>query len=269
MLRLRPWTDAAWGVIRRDATIFFTYRAQVASQVLSMLFQLTIFYFISRLLHAKTFGTSESYFAFVVVGLAITQSLVTTLGLSPVQMRQELVAGTMERFMVSSFGVRSGVVSMLLFPSLSALFTAGIMLGLAALIFGLPLAASAPLAVPFAVLGSVAFMPFALILVAVVIAFKQATAGTQFVVSGIAIVGGLYFPSSLLPTWLRWTSDVQPFTPAADLLRHLLVNSPLQESAGTDLLKVLGFGVVLFPISLGLVHQAILFSQRRGTIFEY
>ena len=266
---MRNWIDAAIGVVRRDAVIFLTYRAQVMTQVLGMLFQLTIFYFISKLLHSNRFGTPEAYFAFVVVGLAIVQALIITLGLTPAQVRQELVAGTMERFIVSAFGATNGIVSMMVFPIISALATGATMLALAALVFGLPLAITAPLALPVAVLGSISFIPFALALVAVVLMVKQATAGIQFVASGIAIVGGLMFPIALLPSWIRWASDVQPFTPAADLLRHLLVNSPLQHPAMIDLLKVVAFGVVLYPLALAFLVRAARFGQRRGTIFEY
>jgi ABC-2 type transport system permease protein len=266
---MTTWLDAAWAVLRRDAIVFMSYRTQVISQTLGMLFQLTIFYFISRLLQAKTFGSPDRYFAFVVVGLAIMQVLVTTLGLLPGQVRQELVAGTMERFLVSPFGAINGIAAMLVFPAISALVTATILLGLATAIFGLPLAPTAPLAVPVAVLGAVAFMPFALIFVAAVVAVKQATSGTQFATSAIAIVGGLYFPIVLLPAWVRWTSEVQPFTPAADLLRHLLVDAPVQYSVAIDLLKLFGFAVALLPLAFFLLRRAVIRGQRRGTIIEY
>lgn len=266
-MRLR--LDAFWGVVRRDATVFTSYRSQAITQVVGMLFNLTIFYFISQLLHSKAFATSEAYFAYVVVGLVIMQVLITTLGLTPTQVRQELVAGTMERFLVSPFGPDYGVVAMMLFPIASSFVSGAIMLLIAATVFGLPLAPTAPLAIPIAALGSLAFMPFALALVAVVIAFKQATVGTQFVVSGIAIIGGLYFPAKLLPGWIKWTSEVQPFAPAGDLLRHTLVNQPLIASAGVDLLKLVAFTAVLFPLSMWLLRRAILYGQRRGTIIEY
>ncbi len=149
---MRLWADAAWGVIRRDAILFLSYRAQVVTQVVGMLFNLTIFYYISRLLQAKSFGTPDEYFAFVVVGLVIMEVLLFTLGLAPHTVRQELVAGTLERFLVSSFGVNSGVVAMLLFPIFTALVTGAIMLGLGAAVFGLPLVSTAPLAIPVAVL---------------------------------------------------------------------------------------------------------------------
>jgi len=266
---MTAWWDAAWGVIRRDAILFFSYRTQAISQTFSLLFSLALFYYIARLLHATTLGTSHDYFAFVVIGLVIMQSLITTVGVIPGAVRQELVAGTLERFLVSRFGALSGIVAMLLFPTLSAFATGLIMLVLATTIFGLHLAATAPLAIPVALLGSVAFAPVTLLLVATVVVVKQAAVGTQFVMAGISIIGGLYFPVSLLPDWLRWAAYAQPFTPAADAMRHLLVGSKPQYSMLMDLLRLVGFALVLFPLSLWTLRRAIAFAQRRGTIIEY
>jgi ABC-2 type transport system permease protein len=112
-------------------------------------------------------------------------------------------------------------------------------------------------------------MPFALFLVALVMAFKQAASASQFIVSGIAIVGGLYFPIALLPGWIRWTSEVQPFTPATDLLRHLLVDTPLVHPAGVELLKLVGFSLVLLPAGFALLRASIRYGQRTGTVAEY
>ena len=263
------WWDAAWGVVRRDAILFFSYRTQAASQILALMFSLTLFHFIATLLHVGTVGTAHDYFAFVVIGLVIMQSLITTLGTIPGVARQEAVAGTLERFLVSRFGALNGIVAMLLFPSISAMATGVIMLVLASTVFGLHVASTAPLAIPVALLGGVAFAPLTFLLVATVIVVKQAAVGSQFVIAGISIIGGLYFPISLLPGWIRWAADVQPFTPATDILRHLLVGSKAQYSVLLDLGRLAGFAVVLLPVSLWLLRCAIAYAQRRGTIIEY
>ena len=39
-------------------------------------------------------------------------------------------------------------------------------------------------------------------------------------------------------------SEVQPFTPATDLLRHLLVGTPLEHPAAIELLKLVLFALV-------------------------
>jgi ABC-2 type transport system permease protein len=266
---MRLWLEAMWGIMRRDAILFVSYRTQLVSQFLGPLFTIAVFYYISRLLTAKTFSSPGGYFGFVIVGLVIIQILTLSLGLMPGSVRQELISGTIERFMVSAHGPVNGILGTMLFPLCNA-FAAGIVtLALANLVFGLPLAATSFLAVPVALLGVIAFMPFALFLVALVMAFKQAASASQFIVSGIAIVGGLYFPVSLLPGWIRWVSDVQPFTPATDLLRHLLVGTALTYPAGVELLKLAGFSLVLLPAGLGLLGASIRYGQRTGTIAEY
>jgi ABC-2 type transport system permease protein len=82
-------------------------------------------------------------------------------------------------------------------------------------------------------------------------------------------VGGLYFPVSILPGWLQELSKAQPFTPGTDLLRHLLVGTPLASPAGASLLKLFAFMLVLLPVSVVALSSAIGIGQRRGTIIEY
>jgi ABC-2 type transport system permease protein len=263
------WWDAMWGIVRRDAILFVSYRTQVVSQFLGPLFTITLFYYISHILTAKTIHSPGGYFGFVIVGLVIVQILTISLGIMPVTVRQELVSGTIERFLVSAHGPVNGIIGTMVFPLINAMFTGALMLALATIVFGLPLAATAALAIPVSLLGMLAFMPFAFLLVALVLAFKQVSSATQFIIAGIAIVGGLYFPIAVLPGWIRWASEVQPFTPAADLLRHLLVDEPLAHNAAIDLLKLVGFIVLLLPAGFALLRVAIRYGQRTGTIAEY
>jgi ABC-2 type transport system permease protein len=266
---MRPWCEAMWGIMRRDAILFVSYRTQLVSQFVSPLFLIAIFYYISHLLAAKTFHSPGGYFGYVIVGLVIVEILTLSLGLMPGSVRQELVSGTIERFLVSAHGPVNGILGTMLFPLCNAIFSGILTLVMATLIFGLPLATTSFLAIPVALLGVIAFMPFALFLVAVVMAFKQVASVSQFIVSGIAIVGGLYFPIALLPGWISWASEVQPFTPATDLMRHLLVDTPLVHPAAVELLKLVGFSVVLLPAGFMLLRAAIRYGQRTGTIAEY
>jgi ABC-2 type transport system permease protein len=266
---MRLWWDAMWGIIRRDAILFLSYRTQLVAQFLGPLFSITLFYYISHLLTAKSIHSPGGYFGFVIVGLVIVQILTISLGVMPVTVRQELVSGTIERFLVSAHGPVNGILGTMLFPLINAIASGVLILGLAAVIFGLPLATTAILAIPVALLGTVAFMPFAFFLVALVMAFKQASSATQFVVAGVSIVGGLYFPIALLPGWIRWTSEVQPFTPATDLLRHLLVDTPLVHPAWVELLKLVAFVAILLPAGVMLLRASIRYGQRTGTIAEY
>jgi ABC-2 type transport system permease protein len=263
------WLDAMAGIVRRDAILFASYRTQFVSQVVSPVFAIAIFYYISHLLSVKSFHSPGGYFGYVIVGLVVVEILTLSLGLMPGIVRQELVSGTIERFLVSAHGPVNGILGTMLFPLLNSFASGFLTLVLAAVVFGLPLAATSLLAIPVALLGVIAFMPFALLLVALVMAFKQVASASQFIVSGIAIVGGLYFPVALLPGWIRWASDAQPFTPATDLMRHLLVGTPLTASAAVELLKLVAFSATLLPVGFLLLKSAIRYGQRSGTVAEY
>jgi ABC-2 type transport system permease protein len=126
-----------------------------------------------------------------------------------------------------------------------------------------------PLSVPAMALALLSFLPFGLLFAALTVSTKQGSVGTSWVIALISIVGGLYFPISLLPEWAQTASELQPFTPATELLRHLLVDSPLQTSAVSAVAKLVVFAALLLPASLFALHHAIRVGQRRGTIIEY
>jgi ABC-2 type transport system permease protein len=62
---------------------------------------------------------------------------------------------------------------------------------------------------------------------------------------------------------------VQPFTPALELLRHLIVGAPLADPAWVAIVKLVGFAGVLLPAAMLFLGLAIRTAQRRGTIIEY
>jgi ABC-type multidrug transport system permease subunit len=268
MTVVRLHLAAAAGLFRRDATVYFSYRWRLVTQYVGVLFSLAIFFYISRLVRVAAFPSPGSYFAYAAVGVIILQVLQSTLDV-PTTVRQELVAGTFERMAVSPFGPVASILSLFLFPLVSAVVTMLVTLALTALVFGLhPTWGRVPLAIPVAAVGALALGSVALLFVAMVVRFKQAP-GAAYVLAAISLVAGFYFPATLLPAWIRWASDVQPFTPAVDLLRHLLVGQTLHGSAWADVAKLVGFSAILLPLGVAALTVAIERSRRLGTLTEY
>lgn len=270
--RVEPWRylSAAVAVARRDAQIMFSYRFGVVSQLLGAVFSLSLFYYLSRLVRVRPFDSPDAYYAFAVAGLVILQMLNSTLHGPPGTLRGEMVAGTFERIALSPFGPVGGLASALLFPFLNALVIGIIMLAYASLAFGMPVRwETAGLAVPVGVLAALAYAPFGLLLMSVVMIVKQATAAATWIVAGISIIAGLYFPVSLLPDWIRWATKVQPFTPSVDLLRNVLVGTPLPDPVLVDLARIVGFIIVTVPLSGVVLRWALGVSRKRGTLTEY
>jgi ABC-2 type transport system permease protein len=265
---LPRYLEAILATARRDARIFFTYRLRFVSQALGSLFTLTVFFYVAKLARHDAVGHHASYYSFLVVGILATVVLQSALGLSTL-VRMELVAGNFERMLLAPFGPVAGVVSMSLFPVLYSIVMAATMFGLAAAVFGVAVnVAAIPLALLAALLGGAAFIGIAILFVAALVAFKS-SAGVTWAMAGLGLVGGVYFPVALFPGWVRWMSNVQPLTPAVNLLRHLLVATPSPQPVAEEFLKLAGFAGLLVPLSCVALRAAVQFGRRRGTIMEY
>lgn len=270
MSRLSANTAAGLELIRRDFAIFVSYRLSFVTPLFGAFFSVTLFHFISRLVHARSVGSSDAYFAYVVVGLVILGVLTSALAQPPNTVRQELVAGTFERLVLSPFGAAGSIVSMMGFPLLRAVIIGVVTLVFADAAFGLPLRfPEAVLAIPVGALAALAFAPFGVAASAGVVLFKRAEVVAAVVIAGVSLVAGVYFPVSLLPAWISWAAHVQPFTPAIELMRHLLVGTRLTTPAGIDLLKLAGFAAVLLPLATLTLNAALRIGRRRGTLIEY
>lgn len=264
------YADAAYAVLKRDVLVFRTYRLRLPGSVLRAFVGVALFYYVSRLVTVAPFYNPDAYFSFVVVGLVIMEFMLATLNALPARVRQELVAGTFERLVVSPFGPTSAVVSMSVFPLLMAFTTGVLTIAFATAVFGMPLRwETAVLGIPIAVVGCLSFVSVAVLATALVILFKEAQAGIGFLTTAISFLGGFVFPVALLPAWIQWTSEVQPFTPTVELLRNVLVGTPIDGSPWTGLAKIGVAAALLLPLSVWLLGLAIRQSQRRGTIIEY
>jgi ABC-2 type transport system permease protein len=260
---------AALAVLRRDALVFASYRLRPISQVLTIVFSLLLFEFIARLVRVPPFETPGAYFGFVVVGLLALNLVTSVLQGAQASLQREMAQGSLEPTAVSAFGPVGALCSLVAFPALLSIANGVVTVGAAAAFFELDVAwPSVFLAIPVALLASAAFAPLGFLIIAATLLFKQTAAATTWVLSGIAIVAGFYFPTSLLPSWVEWLSEVQPFTPAVDLLRHVVLDLPLGGSALDAVVRLVGFAVVLTPVAVVVLRAAVRRAQAVGSIVE-
>ena len=266
MRNVRP----AAAILKRDFLVATSYRVRFVTGLFSGFVNLLVFYYISRLVRLEDSMSPDQYFAFVAIGSLLYAVVTATLSAPYMMLRQELVAGTFERILLAPGGTIAGIVSLLLFPALYSLLTVIAMLGFATAVFGIDVQFSTlPLALPLAILAVLAFAPFGILLQAGVVLGKKAPPGADYLILGISLIAGFYFPVALLPDWIQWASDVQPFTPAVDVLRWALAGQALPVSAWVEVAKLVGFAAVTLPVSIVALAVVLRKSRRLGTILEY
>jgi ABC-2 type transport system permease protein len=266
---LRAEASAFAAIFERDLRVFLSYRLRAMTLLLAPATTVTVFYYVSRLTRIDGAG-SDAYFAYVVVGIAALDVLTSTVGIPPATLRQEMVAGTLERLVLSPFGAVRSMAALMLFPLAQALAVAAATIAFAAVVFGLDVAwPDVVLAPPAATLGGIAFAPIGILALAALLVAKQSLSAVGVVITALSIVAGVYFPVRLLPDWISWLSHVQPLTPALDLLRHLVTSAPTTMAPWAAVGRLVGFTAVLLPLSLYGLRAALGHSRRRGTIIEY
>jgi ABC-2 type transport system permease protein len=260
----------ALSMLTRDFLLASSYRTQFVSGLFGGFANIVTFYYISRLVRLGGSFSADDYFAYVVVGILIYTIIGATLTTPAQSLRQELVAGTFERLLLAPGSTIASLVGLLLYPVLYALMSATAMLIFAASVFHIELRwATVPAALPLALLAVLSFAPFGLLLVASVVIGKKAPPGTTYVIFGLGLISGLYFPVNLLPVWIRWMAQAQPFTPAVELLRWSLSGRPLSDPVWLDVGKLGGFVVVMVPVALAALVFVLRKSRSRGTILEF
>jgi ABC-type multidrug transport system permease subunit len=261
---------AGSAILSRDLRLFVSYRLRFLSQTAAILFSVVLFYYLSRLVRVgTTFPTPDSYFGYAIVGLITLQLLTATVASTPQALRQELLAGTFERLVVAPLGPVLSILAMTLFPALLAIVVGAMMVGAAGL-FGADIAwSTAPLAIPAALLCALAFLPLSLLVSGAVLVAKQAGSAATFLVTGLSLASGAFFPTGLLPGYVRWIAEVQPLTPALALLRRVLLGVQIGDAPGVAIAKLAGFGFVLLPTALFVLAVIVEVGRRQGTLTEY
>jgi len=86
------------------------------------------------------------------------------------------------------------------------------------------------------------------------------------ITGALALLGGVWFPVTLLPGAVRWVAQLLPFTWGVAALRDCLLSGHL------DVLRLTGLlvsGVVVLGAALWLFGASVAYAERRGSLGQY
>jgi ABC-2 type transport system permease protein len=101
---------------------------------------------------------------------------------------------------------------------------------------------------------------------ATVLVVKRGHSLAALAIFGMGLVGGAFFPVSVLPGWLEVIGHVVPTRFAFDGLRSALYTGG---GWGTDALVLTAFAVVLLPVALWFFSRALRWATRNGSLSQY
>jgi len=112
-------------------------------------------------------------------------------------------------------------------------------------------------------------MCIGVIVASLVLAFRFTGPVVQAVLVSSALLGGVYYPTRVIPSWIREISDFIPLTYGLRALRGVLLEeAPLSAVAG-DIGMLALFCVTLLAASSLAIMLSLDYSKRAGTLSQY
>lgn len=260
--------------VRRDFLVALSYRMSFFSDFVALAGQVLVFYFIGRLIDPQELprygGTQVTYLEFATIGIGV--AVFMEFGLQHVSraIRSEQLMGTLDSLLMTPSAWTTIQIGSVVFQLLYIPLRMGIFLGAMAVAFGLGFQSSG---VGPAIVLLLGFIPFVwglgVIAAAMVLTFRRGSGLVGLGSVSLALVSGLYFPTTVLPSWLADAAAGNPVAIATNGIREALV-------VGGDWSAIAGDVALLVPLSLtsllvgGFCFRAALRRERRlGTLGQY
>lgn len=258
----------------RDARQDISYRVSFFFQFFSIGVAVAVFYFASRLLGSVTLPFLQPYggnlFAFILIGIAFLGYF--DLGLSSFggNLRAAQAMGTLEAMLTSPTHVFLIITASSLWNYALTTIRVICYLVLGGLALGLDLGRANLLAAVFTLMLTIfAFSGIGIWAASFIMVLKRGEPVTWLFSSASTLLGGVYFPTTVLPPSLQLLSALFPITYALHAMRlALLQGAPLQ-ALWPDLIALAVFGVVLLPSSLIAFRFAVNWAKADGSLTHF
>jgi ABC-2 type transport system permease protein len=254
----------------QETSYKLNYALGLLGIVFSLLFLTLISDFIGPSVGARLEDYGGNYFAFVVLGIGLHSFLGAALNQLSQRIREAQIMGTFEAILATGAPVPAIIVCLPLhsFCRTSARVLAYLLLGV--LLFDMDVSWSRwPQALVLLVMTVAAFGCIGMLIASLTIAFKKTEPVGAMIGALSLFLGGVYYPLSVLPEWLRPVAYLFPITPALEGLRLALLGGggwieiwPHVAGLALFVALVLPLGVVVFGASLRN-------AMRNGSLTQY
>lgn len=260
-------------LIRASWLTALSYRVDTLFSFAGLIVAVVPLYFVSGALQPMMAGSIKAeapeYFGFLIVGIIAFTFMQTAVNALPGALGGEISTGSFEA-LISTPTPLIALLAGMVGQAFSMTTLRAILLMACATLFGAHVIwTSAAIAVFIVFLIVLSYLPFGIISAALILAFRTTGPFPGAILTLSALLGGVYYPTSAIPSWLNGVSVAVPLTYGLRALRRsVLDGAPLASSAG-DLAVLTGATVILAGISLFAFSWAMKYAKRAGTLAQY
>jgi ABC-2 type transport system permease protein len=271
---MRSLLFKAVAFVKRDFSIESGYQAAFIMGLIESIMLLVIFRFIGQLISARASASLSryggDYFAFALVGVAFARYFDLTLKMFSESIRTAQVTGCLEAMICS----QTGCITIVLMSSIYSLISGGVQLLMILLggvvLFGVDLTHINVFATILVLSLSIAiFMGFGVLSAAAIVWLKKGDPITWVLGGFGSILGGAYFPISVMPTWMQKLSFLIPVTYSLDALRMTILRGSSIAAVSKPIAILVVMSLILLPSSIAIFASVVRKARREGTLMQY
>jgi ABC-2 type transport system permease protein len=258
---------------RASLLVAASYRMETVLSVFSLLATLVPVYFVAGALQpvmAESIAAEGGeYFGFLVIGMIVYLFLANAVNALPGAIRGGIGSGTLEAMFTTPTTLPTLLGGMLGYGFLWVWLRALVMLT-GAWVLGMGVEwTKLAVAVGIVLLIVLAYLPFGLFAAALILVARTTgpLPSAVLVVSGL--LGGIYYPTRVIPSWIGAISDWIPLTYGLRALRRTLLDGlPFQAVLG-DVAILSAFAAILLLAGSLSFLAALRYGRRTGTLAHY
>ncbi|HJU88929.1 MAG TPA: ABC transporter permease [Gemmatimonadaceae bacterium] len=253
-----------------------SYRLRSVMSLISLLVVVVPIYYISNaiqpIMGSKIATQGDQYFGFLLVGMMALSFLTASLNTLPSSLSAGIANGTLEAMLSTPTRVPTLLGGLMGYAFLWTTFRAIVLLS-AGLAFGAHYAWGNVLpSALILVLIVLAHLPVGIIAGAFVLGFRAAGPLPQIVLVLSGLLGGVYYPTHVIPEeikGIRQLADFMPLTYGLRALRRTLLEGWSLGDVSRDLGILLVFIAVLMAVSIYIFSYSLRYARRAGNLAQY
>jgi len=255
----------------RDFQLAVSYRLEFFLRVLTILFVVTTFYFISQIFAggATPFSQWRNPLAAWITGLAVLNYFMTGFSSLANAIRSEQMQGTLESVLLSPISVPTVVIASSAWDFVLVTFHSSLYLFFGWLFFDVHFRGSFLLAFVFLVLTTLVLASLGILSASFAMVFKRGDPFGILLGTGSALFSGVFFPTELLGSGFKSVSRILPPTYGLDGIRRVLIEGQGLAEVQQPLVTLFIFLAVLLPFSLWVFGRAVRRAKREGSLIQY
>jgi ABC-2 type transport system permease protein len=263
-----------WAFLKKDFLLESSYRISFLFNIFEVVVSILVYFFIDKLFgqritrHLQEFGVN--YFSYVLLSMAFFSYVGAGLGSFSNRIYYEQIQGTLEAILLTPTRPPLLLFSLAVWNLLSATLNIAIYIVSGIFLFGINFANLNILSTAvIMVLTIVSFSSLGILSASVILVIKRGNPVGWIISNLEGLLGGVYFPITILPGWLQFLAKFFPITYAIRAIQLAVYRGYSIVQLKREVGFLLFFSLLLLPLSLLSFKYALNTIRRQGSISQY